>query len=187
MHYRLVFNGTLYETQANALRSRVATILERQDFEDLAIIFSSQGGSTDQGLALYNFFRVLSRPVHMHAVGHVGSIAVPVFLAGHRRTCAPFARFFFHAYDWGFDGRQMSDRIAEALQRLRSDIELSRQIAERHTSLSPDRLNELYATSPTPTIFRPEEARQAGIVEEILELNSTGAAQANVALWTVGW
>jgi ATP-dependent protease ClpP protease subunit len=187
VHYRLVFNGMLYETQTNALRGRIATILERQDFESLTILFSSEGGSTDQSLALYNFLRALPLPVHMHGVGHIGSASVPVFLGGHRRTCTPFARFFFHAYDWGFEGRQMSDRIAEALQRLRSDIALSRQIAERHTSLSSERLDQLYATSPTPTIFTPEEARQVRIVEEVLELNPTGAAQANVALWTVGW
>jgi ATP-dependent protease ClpP protease subunit len=187
MHYRLVFNGMLYELQSNALRHRTATILERQDFESLVILFSSEGGSTDQSLALYNFFRELPVPVHMHGVGHVGSASIPVFLAGNRRTCTPMARFFFHAYDWAFEGRQMSDRIAEALQRLHSDIELSREIAARHTRLTPERLNKLYSTSPTPTIFTPQEAMEAGIIEEVRQLNPASATQTNVAVWTVGW
>lgn len=187
MHYRLVFNGLFYEPSANALRNRIATILEKPDFESLSILLSSEGGSTDQGLALYNFIRALPVAIHMHAVGHVGSMAVPVFLAGHKRTCTPFSRFFFHAYDWGFDGRQMTDRIAEALQRLNSDIELSSKIAERHTSIPAKRLAELYGTSPKPTILTPVEAKKCGIVEDIIELNPEGVPQPGVAIWTVGW
>ena len=185
--YRLVFNGDIDERQTNALRNRVTAILEQPDFESLTILFSSDGGSTDEGLALYNFLRALPKPVHMHAVGHVGSIAVPVFLAGHTRTCTPFSRFFFHAYDWGFEGRQMSDRIAEAVQRLESDIQISREIAQRHTRIPSARLDALYRKSPTPAVFTPQEAKDAGIVEDIIELNPTGEAQPNVALWTVDW
>jgi ATP-dependent protease ClpP protease subunit len=122
----------------------------------------------------------------MHAIGHVGSMAVPVFLAGHVRTCTPFSRFFFHAYDWGFEGRQMSDRIAEALKRLRSDIQLSREIAERHTRIPADKLDSIYSTSPDPTIFTPNEAKDLGIVENVIELNPTGKAEPNVAIWTTG-
>jgi ATP-dependent protease ClpP protease subunit len=186
-HYRLGFNGSLYEKQANALRGRIAQIFEQRDYESLIILFSSEGGSTDQGLSLYNFFRELPRPIHLHAVGHVGSIAVPAFLGGHKRTCVPYSRFFFHAYDWGFEGRQMSDRIAEALKRLNSDIELSRQIAEKHTTIPAERIAELYGTAPTPTILTPDEAKNCGIVDDIIELNPAGTPQPNVAIWTVGW
>lgn len=187
MDYRLVFNGSIYELQTNALRARIAAILEQKNFKSLTLVFSSEGGSTDQGLALYNFIRALPVQIHMHAAGHVGSVAVPVFLSGHRRTCSPYSRFFFHAYDWGFDGRQMSDRIAEALKRLDSDIKLSRDITQRHTSIPANRLDELYGRAPTPTIFDPTEAKQLGIVDDVLELNPTGAVQPGAAVWTVGW
>ena len=157
------------------------------DFGSLTIVFSSDGGSTDEGFALYNFIRALPVPIHMHAVGHVGSMAVPVFLAGHERTCSPVSRFFFHAYDWEFEGTQMSDRIAEALKRLNSDIDLSREIAARHTKIPKERLTRLYATNPDPTIFTPQEAKRFAIVDDIVELNPEGESQDDVALWTVGW
>lgn len=186
MNYRLVFNGSIYEPQANALRARIAQVLEREDCETLTILFSSQGG-TDEGLALCNFINSLPRDIHMHAVGHVGSMAIPVFLAGKPRTCAPFCRFFFHAYDWAFDGRQMSDRIAEALQRLDSDIKLSCEIAQKHTRISAERLASLYGRAPQPTIFTPDQAKECGIVEDIVELRPSRESQGNVALWMVGW
>lgn len=184
--YNLSFSADLNPEAAAKLRNRIAQILERMDFDSLTLLFSSVGGSTAESLYLYNFIRALPQPIHMHGVGHIGSSAVPVFLAGHKRTCTPFSRFFFHAYDWGFSGRQLSDRIAEALQLLHSDIELSRDIAARHTSIPPDRLDELYRTAPTPTIITPDEAVKLGIIEEITELNPTGAIQADTVIWTCG-
>lgn len=185
-HYRLSFNGHIHLNQANEFRNRTATILARDDFESLTYLFASEGGSTDQGLSLYNFIRTLPVPVHMHAVGHVGSMAIPVFLAGRKRTCTPYSRFFFHAYDWGFEGRQMSDRIAEALKRLDSDIQLSCEIAARHTIIDPNLLKEIYGRAPTPTIFSATQAKEVGIVEDILELNPKAENQPGVSVWTTG-
>jgi hypothetical protein len=53
--FRLSFNGSIYEPQANAFRARIVQILERPDCDSLTVMFSSEGGSTDQGQALYNF------------------------------------------------------------------------------------------------------------------------------------
>ena len=150
---------------------------------DTSILFASEGGSTDQALSLHNFIKSLPIAIQMHAVGHVGSSAIPVFLAGHTRTCAPFSRFFFHAYDWGFEGRQMVDRIAEALQRLESDIQIAREIAQRYTRMASDQLDVLYRKAPTPTILTPSQAREVGIVSDILELGIAPDAQ----VWTVDW
>ena len=185
--YRLSFNGLLHEQSTNALRNHIAQIIEQKDFDSLTIAFASEGGNTDQGLSLYNFLRNLPIPVHMHAVGHVGSIAVPVFLAGHKRTCTPYSRFFFHAYDWGFVGRQTRDRITEALKRLESDISISSEIVAKNTQISSEQLKEFYGNSPIPTILTPKEAQKVGIIEKITELNPTGSVQPNIALWTVGW
>jgi hypothetical protein len=44
MEYRLIFNGSVYELQANALRHRIAAIAEKSDFQSLTLVFSSEGG-----------------------------------------------------------------------------------------------------------------------------------------------
>jgi ATP-dependent protease ClpP protease subunit len=187
MQYRLVFNGGIYLQSANALRHRVADILGRADCEGLTILFSSEGGSTDEGIALYNFIKDLPRPVNMHAVGHVGSMGVPVFCAGAVRTCSPISRSFFHTYDWGFDGRQTLERIDEAVIRLKSDIQLSSEIVGRHSNIDADTLAKYYGTAATPTVMTPKEAVEKGLCSEITELNPNGEHQANIATWTVGW
>jgi ATP-dependent protease ClpP protease subunit len=121
--YRLVFGVDIYSEAVNNLRARIADIIERDDFGALTILFSSEGGSTDNSLALYNFLTQLPVPVHMHGMGHIGSAAVPVFLAGSKRTCSPFARFFFHEYIWNCEGDHTLYEIDEATDLLKSDID----------------------------------------------------------------
>src|SRR4051795_3565067 len=92
VEFRLSFNAEVEVEPANALRTSIASILERAEFGRLVLLFASDGGSTDQSISLYNWLRSLPVDIHMHAVGHVGSSAFPVFLAGHYRSCAPLAR-----------------------------------------------------------------------------------------------
>lgn len=188
MEYRVVFNGNLSRASANALRSRVADALEQPDMEHLTIVLSSEGGSTREGLALYHFLRSLPHPVEVHAAGHVGSAAVSVFLGGHRRTCAPVSRFFFHAFRWSFgEGSQSLDQIEEASRRVVHDARLAREIAERHTKIPAEDLDALYGQQAEPTIVEPDQAVQWGLVEEVMELNPHGIKQPDVKVLTVTW
>ncbi|MEX2587635.1 MAG: ATP-dependent Clp protease proteolytic subunit [Actinomycetota bacterium] len=188
MDYRVVFNGNLNRASANALRSRVAEALEQPDLDRLTVVLSSEGGSTREGLALYHFLRVLPHPVEVHAAGHVGSAAVPVFLGGRRRTCAPVSRFFFHAFRWSFgEGSQSLDQIDEASQRVVHDTRLAREIAERHTKIPPEELDALYGRQARPVIVDPDKAIEWGLADQIVELNPEGAEQSDVRLWTVSW
>lgn len=103
--YLLSFNGPIQEKQTNALRDRIALVLEQKDYQSLIVLFSSTGGRSTDGLSLYNFLRSLPRPIQFHAVGSIESMAIPVFCGAHKRTCSPVTRFSFHTYSWGgFEG-----------------------------------------------------------------------------------
>jgi ATP-dependent protease ClpP protease subunit len=180
--YRLTFGVNINIETANNLRSRIATILERGDFGSLTILFSSEGGSTDHSLELFNFISQLPIAIHMHGMGHIGSSAVPVFLAGTRRTCSPFGRFFFHQYDWGFAERQTLHRIDEAVKRLRSDINMARQIIQSRTDIPKDVLDSLEGGT-APTIIEPARAKVLRIIDDVCELPKTGNDGMKVAIW----
>ncbi len=183
VEYRLGFGADIYIPEANALRARICSILERPDFGSLVIMFSSGGGSTDQSLALFNFLSQLPVPVRMHAVGHVGSTAIPVFLAGSARTSSPLARFFFHEYDWTFTQRHTLNRIDEAVKQLRSDIELSREIIKTRTQVPAEILQALDGRSP-PAVLSPEKAKAFGLVDDVCNLSESGDGGMRVAVWT---
>jgi ATP-dependent protease ClpP protease subunit len=167
---------------ANLLRNRIAQILERGDFGSLTILFSSEGGSTDYSLELFNFISQLPVNVHMHGMGHIGSSAVPVFLAGTKRTCSLFARFFFHQYDWSFAERQTLHRIDEAVKRLRSDINMARQIIQSRTDIPEDVLKALDGGT-APAIIEPAQAKSLRIIHDVCELGKVGNDGMNVATW----
>jgi ATP-dependent protease ClpP protease subunit len=179
--YRIVFANGIDLNTANILRARISGVLQQSDFGTLTILFSSEGGSTDQSMALYNFIRQLPVPIHMHAVGHVGSAAFPVFLAADKRTSAANARFFLHEYDWGFSERQTIHRIEEATQRLRSDIVLAKNIIKSRTELPANLLNAIGGES-APAIIDPEAAKGYKIISDVVELGHTG----RIAVWVSG-
>ena len=181
--YRLSFASGLTIETSNHLRTRIATILEQPNFGSLTLLFSSEGGSTDQSLALYNFLRLLPVPIHMHAVGHVGSAAIPLFLGAEKRTCEENARFFFHEYDWGFTERQTLQRIDEAVQRLNSDIQIARDIIRERSNIDLAILDTLDGTAK-PVVVTPRKAREMGLVSDILTLPTSGPDGAPIAIWT---
>ncbi len=182
VEYRLSFNADIYIEQTNNLRSRIATILERADFGRLVILFASDGGNTDQSLSLHNWLGSLPVEIHMHAVGHVGSASFPVFLAGTYRTCAPLSRFFLHEYDWGFTARQTLDRMAEAQQRLRSDIDMARKIMKSSTKIPSQHLGALDGRS-APVVILPDAAKTFEIVDEVCDLPRVGKDGMSLAIW----
>ena len=183
VEYRLGFGGDINLHGANNLRGAICQILERADFGSLVIMFSSDGGSTDQSLALYNFISQLPVPVRMHAMGHVGSASILVFLAGSRRTSSPMARFFFHEYDWTFTERRTLGQIDEAVKRLRSDIELSREIIKSRTQVPAEILQSLDGQSPS-TVVPPGRAKALGLIEEVGDLSDSGDNGMKVVVYT---
>ena len=183
VEYRLGFGSNIDLPGANVLRARICEIFERADFGSLVIMFSSGGGDTDQSLALFNFINQLPVPVRMHAVGHVGSCAVPVFLAGSTRTSVPFARFFFHEYHWTFTETQTLYRIDEAVKRLRSDIELSREIIKTRAQVPAELLQALDGRSP-PAVVSPERAKAFGLVDDVCNLSELGSNGMKVVVWS---
>lgn len=187
MNYRLVFNGPLKATPGNALRARVASVLEQEDFESLTILFSTEGGDTREGLALYNFLRSLPRPVHMHACGHVDSMGVPVFLAGATRTCSPASRFYFHPFAWSFDSSQRLDALDDVGERMLNDVLSARRIVAERANVPAELVETLYGRGAMPAVADPERAVEWGLVTSIEELNPKGEAQAGVSVWAVSW
>lgn len=187
MDYRLAFNGPMKATPCNALRARVANILEQDDFESLTVLFSSEGGDTREGLSLYNFFRSLPVPVHMHASGHVDSMGVPVFLAGAVRTCSPISRFYFHPFSWTFDSSQRLDGIDDVSTRFLNDVESARKIVAERANLPAELSESLYGRGSRSAVANPEKALEWGLVEAIEELNPKGEEQPDTAVWTVTW
>lgn len=166
--YRLVFGHNITPDTASVLKDQICKTLSHKDFGNLVVMFSSIGGNTNQSIALFNFIRSLTFPIHMHAMGHVGSAAIPVFLAADKRTAEPLARFHFHEYHWNFDGAQTLNSIEEASNLLRNDIQAAQKIICDRTRLTDgdDIIKAVDGTKPSATI-EAKEAVPHGIIDDI--------------------
>ena len=183
IHYRLSFAHPLTVESGSHLRNRLINIVEAPNRGSITLLIASEGGSTDVATALYNFIRALPVEVETHNLGHIGSCANILFLAGMRRSCAVGARFFFHEYDWGFGERQTLKRIDEAAKRLRHDIQLHCEIIKSRTQAGEDVVRALDGTAP-PQILDPEKAKALGFVDKIGDLPRAGPNGARVVVWT---
>ena len=91
----LTFFGGISSPASTNLRSALCSMVNK-GAKKITILFASWGGSTDDGIALYTYLTALPVELTMHAVGIVGSMAIPVFLAAPHRFASENARFFFH-------------------------------------------------------------------------------------------
>ena len=118
----------------------------RQGATEIRFHFSSEGGSTSLGFALFNFLRSLALPIIMHNVGNIESMAVIVYLAASRRLTCNNSRFLIHPLHFGFVGIAAADhsRILEWGQGLDSDAERYAKIFDNQTlnSIKPIKVKE---------------------------------------------
>jgi Clp protease len=98
-HRYVVFYGHLNERSSHNLRMHLSNLV-RQDTRRVTLLFASGGGTTDDAMALFTHLRSLPYELTTHAVGLVGGMAIPVFLAVDRahRIASKNASFLFHGY-----------------------------------------------------------------------------------------
>ena len=106
----------------------------------------------------------------MQAISHVGSSAIPAYLASNQRTAEPNSRFFFHAYAWNFGGGyQYLHTINEAVQRLNSDIQLHGEIIKARTDINFD-IFPILKGEKSSVCLTAQEAVKLGLVNGIISL-----------------
>ncbi len=137
---------------------------------EITILFSSDGGSTDDGMALYTYLKALPVKLTMHAVGFVRSMAVPVFLAAEQRLASENARFIFHGYTWTTPIPEAASltTLEERTLSLEDAVAWTKEVVKATTKLT-DREFESMHLFDRPRIFRPTDCAEWGIVSQVIE------------------
>src|SRR5690349_14145985 len=92
----LIFNAEINEKSANILSSAIAEAINDPSIEDIYFGFSSPGGQVAFGIGAHHAIKSSPKPITMHALGAVDSIAVAIFLAAPKRYAVEGSRFGFH-------------------------------------------------------------------------------------------
>jgi ATP-dependent Clp protease protease subunit len=149
--------------------TRIAAMLNsavNDQYDSAYLCFSSQGGYVADGIFLYYHLRSLPIQVTIHNTGTVASIATTLFVAGHRRLCAPHSIFMMHPVTVGSAGNMASEPLQAALDSALNDEARTEAILRERTRMPTDflaarRTKDVYLTA--------EKALAFGLVEEISE------------------
>lgn len=159
------FIGPINHNTACTVRNLCLQALQ-SGASEIELHLSSEGGNMTAGFALYFFLKSLPIPFTTHNIGSVESIAVVVFLAGHKRYACPGTRFLVHSLNWGFGNLVAADhaRVTEWRECLDFDAERYASIFEEATregSAPDDIRTHLFGGA---RLFDAEQALKAGIV-----------------------
>ncbi len=179
----LTFFGSIRLPLTNGLRAALCTMVN-EGAKKITVLFASDGGATDDGIALNTFLKALPVELTMHAVGYVSSIAVPVFLAADRkhRFASQNARFYFHDYNWTFATKIVArPALAESSILLGNALDWTREIIKTETKLSDDQFKTMKLFEE-PHVMLPADAAEIGLVSLVKEPSIPADSQPRVVL-----
>ena len=170
---RVVFLcGTVDDLVANVVVAQLLFLESENPDKDIHLYINSPGGMVTAGLAIYDTMQFVKPDVSTMCVGQASSMGA-VLLAGGakgKRFCLPHSRMMIHQPLGGYHG-QASDIDIHAREILRTRERLN-DILARHTGQPLDRIR---TDTDRDRFMEASEARDYGIVDEVLEARESGA------------
>ena len=133
--------------------------------KDIALYVNSPGGASTALFAIYDTMRFLRSDVATYCLGQAASAAAVVLVAGTRgkRFALPNSRVLLHQPHGGIEGQSADIEIhAAEIARQRRRVE---EILAEHTGQTVERI---HADTERDFILGPEEARDYGVVDQVV-------------------
>lgn len=129
------------------------------------MLFQSTGGTVSDGVALYNYLRVLPIEVSLYNVGTVSSIAALAYLGAKVRKTSARATFMLHRTQVTLQNVR-AERLHGISTSIRMDDERTEKILRTHLKLS----KKLWAVHEVADLWlSADEALECGLATEIGE------------------
>ena len=163
---RVVFLiGEINHVSASRVMMQMLYLENLKRGQEINFYINSPGGSVDDTLALYDTIRFLSSPVSTYCIGRAYSGGAILLTAGAegKRFILPHAKVMIHQPYGGVTGQAEDIRI-QAEQIIKSKRQLNEIIA-KHTGKTVDQVQE---DSERDRYFSAEEAKEYGLVDEVL-------------------
>jgi ATP-dependent Clp protease protease subunit len=164
---RIVFLwGEITPNSAGGLIMRLLELQDKQPDRGINLYINSRGGSVDDTLAVYDTMQFLTCDVATYCVGQAASGAAVILAAGTKgkRYALPHSKIMIHQ-PWGGVTGQASDIAIQAEEVLKAKRVLNDLLA-KHTGRD---VKLIEAETERDRYLSPAEAKEYGIVDEILE------------------
>jgi len=174
---RVVFLvGEINQATAARVTMQMLYLENQKKGQDINFYINSPGGSVDDTLAIYDTMRFLTSDVATYCMGRAYSGGAVLLSAGvtAKRFILPHAKVMIHQPYGGVFGQTEDVRI-QAEQIIKEKAELTRILA-RHTGQSEEQIRE---DSERDKFFNAGEAKEYGLVDEVIEPPDKSAPKAN--------
>src|SRR5690349_23787110 len=167
LHQRIIVLGQeVDDAIANRLCAELLLLSAEDAHRDISLYINSPGGSVSAGLAIYDTMRVIPNDVSTLAMGLAASMGQFLLCAGTpgKRYSLPHAQVLLHQGSAGFGGTAADIEIyAGQLERTSATII---GLIAQHTGQPVERVE---LDSQRDRWFSPEEARDYGMIDQIIE------------------
>jgi ATP-dependent Clp protease protease subunit len=163
---RIVFLGSpIDDTVANVLMAQFLHLEAEDPDRDISLYINSPGGDATALFAFHDTMRYVKPDVATYCVGQAASAAAVILAAGApgKRFALPNARVLIHQPHGGMQG-QSADLEIHAREILYQRRRVEEILAE-HTGQPIERIS---ADTDRDFIMRAEEAREYGMVDEVI-------------------
>jgi ATP-dependent Clp protease protease subunit len=164
---RIIFLGVqIDDASANDVMAQLITLESIDPDRDILIYINSPGGSVTSMMAIYDTMQYIQPEIQTVCIGQAASAAAVLLAAGTKgkRMALPNARILLHqpATEGGYGQSSDLEIQAQEILRMRSAME---RIVAQHTGRDEDQVRH---DIERDKFFTPEEAKQYGLVDEVL-------------------
>jgi ATP-dependent Clp protease, protease subunit len=175
----VLVNGPIEDTMANLVVAELLFLESESPDRPINIHINSPGGSITAGMAIYDTMRSRRCPVATTCIGMAASFGTILLMAGDpgRRTSLPHARIHMHQpliTGGGISG-QATDIEIHAREMVLARTVLNDLIVQ-HTGQPLERVQR---DTDRDFFMSATEARDYGLIDEVLELQDWRARRAN--------
>ena len=171
---RIIFlSGPVHDGMATLISAQLLFLEAENPTKDISMYINSPGGVVTAGLSIYDTMQYIKPRVSTLVVGQAASMGSLLLCAGQAgsRFSLPNSRVMVHQPSGGFQG-QATDILIHA----RETEKLKRRLNEIYVEHTGRTLAEVEEALERDRFMSPEEAKEWGLIDEILE--ARGAEEA---------
>lgn len=173
---RIIFlTGPVFDQVSSLICAQLLFLESENPNKDIAFYVNSPGGVVSAGLAMYDTMQYIRSPVSTLCIGMAASMGSLLLTAGEKgkRFALPNSQVMIHQPSGGAQG-QASDIAIQAREILKTRERLNK-IYVHHTGQP---LEEIEAKMERDTYMTAFEAKEFGLVDEVVDRRPVPAAEA---------
>ena len=164
---RIIFlSGPVHDGMSTLICAQLLFLEAENPTKDISMYINSPGGVVTAGLSIYDTMQYIKPRISTLVVGQAASMGSLLLCAGEKgmRYSLPNSRVMVHQPSGGFQG-QATDILIHA----RETEKLKRRLNEIYVKHTGQSLENVEAALERDRFMSPEEAKDWGLIDEILE------------------